>query len=471
MVNVSALLTLTVYGGILLAAGLWSARRATSEDAFLLGDRDLGPWVAGLSYAASSSSAWVLLGYTGFVYAAGPSAFWMAPGIVAGYAAVWLWAGSLLQEMSRAKGHLTLTDFLTETASPRTARLIRLTASVLIAFCFSYYIAGQFQGAGAAIGGLFGGSPTSGILLGALIIVAYTLLGGFLAVSLIDTLQGLLIALVAIILPSTAFFYAGGFEGIGQALATAPDAYTAPFGGRSAFLAVGFVVGLTATGFGALGQPHLVAWIMASRDTKARVRGAAVAIGWGLLIYISMTMVGLTGRAILGAEENPESVFFAVSNAALPGIFAGIIGAATLSAIMSTVDSQLLVAGAAISHDSGMGRLMGGRFVLASRLAIVVVSAIALGLTLLAPASLFERILFAWTALGSAFGPVVVARVLGRRPAGEIILAAMLTGFVTALAFEFVLPQGPGSVWARTVPWMAGLAVLGLREGTDRDRP
>ncbi|MEM7740557.1 MAG: sodium/proline symporter, partial [Pseudomonadota bacterium] len=315
---------------------------------------------------------------------------------------------------------------------------------------------------GAAISGLFGGSATTGIVLGAVIIVAYTLLGGFLAVSIIDTLQGLLIAVVAIILPCTAFFYAGGFDGIGQALATSPAAYTAPFGGRAAFAAIGFVLGLTATGFGALGQPHLIAWIMASRDTKARVRGAAVAISWGLLIYLSMTMVGLMARAILGAEENPESVFFSISNNVLPGAFAGIIGAATLSAIMSTVDSQLLVAGAALSHDSGAGRLLRGRYVLASRVAILVVSAIALGLTLLAPASLFERILFAWTALGSAFGPVVVARVLGQRPVGEIVLGAILAGFITALAFEFVLPSGPGSIWARTVPWLAGFLVLAM---------
>jgi len=470
MNNLPALLTLIGYSAFLVAAGLWASRRAVTSDGFLLGGRDLGPWVAGLAYAASSSSAWVLLGFSGFVYSAGPSAFWMVPGILLGYAAVWLWAGPVLQAASREKGHLTLTGFISETAGPLAARWIKIAASVMIAFAFSYYVASQFQGAGTAFDSLFGTGTTTGILLGAAIIVAYTFMGGFIAVSVIDTCQGVLIGLVAVVLPAAGFFAAGGLEGLSAAVQSAPEAYRDSFGGRAGWVAGGFVVGLFATGFGALGQPHLISWIMAARDRRARVTGAGIAITWGLIVYTGMAVLGLSARALFGADAPPEGVFLRLADNLLPGILAGIIAAAILSAIMSTVDSQLLVAGAAISHDLGLSRLLGGREVLASRLAILFVCGAAVALSLVFPASIFERTLFAWTALGAAFGPVVVARALGLPVTGAGALASLLAGFSAALAFEFWLAAGPGAVWARTLPWLFAFLALGAGNLAEKSR-
>lgn len=462
MNNLPALATLIFYGVVLFGIGFWASRRTQSSEGFLLGGRNLGPWVAGLAYAASSSSAWVLLGFSGFVYAAGPSAVWMVPGILIGYAVVWLWAGPVLQEASREKGHLTLTDFMSESAGPVTARAIQVSASLIIAFAFSYYVASQFQGAGVAFDGLFHIGLTPGILIGAIVILAYTFLGGFVAVSLIDTLQGILMAVVAIVLPAAALIAAGGPGGIVEAVAAMPDSYRDGFGGRMGWIAGGFVFGLFATGFGALGQPHLVSWIMAARDKSARVKGAGIAIGWGLLVYAGMAVLGLSARTILGADAPAEGVFFKLASELLPAIFAGVIAAATLSAIMSTVDSQLLVAGAAISHDLGVGKLFKGRDVLASRLAILLVCVSAVAITLSFPASIFERTLFAWTALGASFGPVVVVRALKLPVLGCGALASILAGFGASIGYEFWLPSGPGAVWARTVPWLLAFAALGI---------
>ena len=460
MENLPALITLITYAIVLLGISIVSSRRAKSETSFLLGDRNLGPWVAGLAYAASSSSAWVLLGFSGFVYSVGPSALWMVPGILLGYAAVWFWAGPVLQASSRQKGHLTLTDFLAEHASPVSARLIRIAASLMIVFCFSYYVASQFQGAGVAFDSIFGTGLSSGILLGAAIILAYTFLGGFLAVSVIDMIQGLLIGIVAIVLPVLAFAHVGGMPGLADALAAAPDSYGRAFGTRAGWIAAGFVTGLFATGFGALGQPHLITWIMASRDRKSRIQGAGIAIGWGAIVYVGMAILGLCARATFGMSALSEGVFFQLAETVLPAAFSGIIVAATLSAIMSTVDSQLLVAGAAISHDLGLGKAMGNRPLLVSRLAIAVVSIAAVIMTLAMPSTIFERTLFAWTALGASFGPTVVARAAKYAPTGEAVLGSILTGFTCSVAFEFVLSSGPGAVWARTVPWVAAICVL-----------
>ncbi len=340
----------------------------------------------------------------------------------------------------------------------------------MIAFCFSYYVAAQFQGAGIAFDGLFGTGLATGVIIGAAVIVAYTFLGGFLAVSLTDTIQGLLIAFVAVLLPTVAYLAAGGIEGIASALADTGPAYVTGFGGRTGWIATGFVVGLTATGFGALGQPHLIAWIMAARDKKARVTGAGIAIGWGALVYSGMAILGLSARAIFGDSAPAEGVFFELADTLLPTVLGGVIAAATLSAIMSTVDSQLLVAGAAVSHDLGLKRAFGGREVLVSRIAILVLSVIAVALTLVLPATIFERTLFAWTALGAAFGPTVIMRALGNSPSGKAVLASVLAGFAASLLFEFVLDAGPGDIWFRTLPWVAGLAAFLLDSGSSTRR-
>lgn len=463
MQNPSALITLVIYSGVLFGIGLWAARRAKSQEDFLLGGRNLGPWVAGLAYAASSSSAWVLLGFSGFVYVAGPSALWMVPGIIAGYAAVWLWSGPLLQSASRQGQQLTLTDFMTQYSSEGSARIIRIVASMLIAICFSFYVAGQFQGAGIAINDLFATGFAPGVLIGAIIILAYVFLGGFMAVSITDTIQGLLMALVAVILPLLAFIEAGGVSGIQTAMNSASEAYGAPFGARTGFAALGFVLGLSATGFGALGQPHLVAWIMATKDRSSRIKGALVAMGWATLVFAGMAVLGLSARAILGGEAAAEGVFFSLADDLLPGVLAGIVAAATLSAIMSTVDSQLLVAGGAVSHDLGLGKALGGREVLVSRLAIIGVCIAAVLLTFLAPSSIFQRILFAWVALGAAFGPVVAARTVGFKLDGPCVLTAMLSGFGLAVAYELGwIGAGPGAMWKTIAPWIGALIAMAL---------
>ncbi|MEN0087912.1 MAG: hypothetical protein AAF737_05700 [Pseudomonadota bacterium] len=214
--------------------------------------------------------------------------------------------------------------------------------------------------------------------------------------------------------------------------------------------------------FGALGQPHLAAWIMASRDAKARRQGAMIAIAWGLMVYAGMALLGLSAHALLPSDVAAEAIFFEAASAVLPAALAGVVAAATLSAIMSTVDSQLLVAGGAVSHDLGLERRFPGQGVLISRLAILLVCGLAVVLTFSLPSSIFERTLFAWTTLGASFGPVVVARALGRAPGGSAVLSSILLGFSIALAFEFLLPIGPGGLWPRTVPWLAAaLPLLG----------
>lgn len=474
------LATLIAYKLVLVLVGVWASRRTRTQSDFFIAGQGLGPWVAGLSYAASTSSAWVLLGFSGFVYATGLSALWMVPGIWGGYVAVWLFFGRRLREETAAKGHVTLTDFASAGAWPSMKPVIAMVAAMLIVFCFVFYIAAQFGAAATAFETQFGLPSTEAVLLGAGVVLLYALLCGFWAVSVTDMLQGFLMALVAILLPAYAVFAAGGPGGIMAALsATVPDGYLDITGNFGPFLLLGFILGVWGVGIGAMGQPHLLARLMAIKDEPSRRRGFAIAMGWAVMVYIGMTLLALSGRALLGSGLNGEALFYQLANDLLPPVLAGIVIAAILSAIMSTVDSILLSASAAVSHDMRLTRLFPGREVLISRLVMAAITAIAIWMTLSLPASIFDRVLFAWAALGAAFGPVVVMRVLNFEPAGWAVLSAMVTGFALTVLFNALgqisgseaggllaglqaLAVLPGDPFERVFPWLPALFLLWL---------
>ena len=455
-------ITLIIYMLVLVGIGIWATRRASSsEEDFLLGGRSLGPVVSGLAYAASTSSAWVLLGFTGFVASVGVAALWMVPGILGGYVVVWLYLGPYLNRVSREEGHLTALDVIAAGANGGIRQGIKIVASAMIVFCFAFYIAAQFQGAGAALSDVFNINLELAVIAGAMVILAYTFLGGFWAVSLTDTLQGLSIAGVAVILPIATLNAAGGFEGVAAGLAQQPEQFTMTFGQYAGWTAAGFVLGVSGIGLGALGQPHLMTWVMAVRDRKARLQGAAVAITWGVLVYAGMSTIALSARALAdpGAALG-ETIVFDAAQAYLPGILPALVYAAILSAIMSTVDSQLLVASAAASHDLGLAKAAPGREVMITRLVIIALCFAAVLLTLYLPATIFGRVLFAWTALGAAFGPIVVARAAGRIPSPMATLIAMIVGFSLAVYFNQFADAGAGSWKERILPWVAGLLIV-----------
>ncbi|WP_270375060.1 sodium/proline symporter [Marinicauda sp. Alg238-R41] len=473
------LATLAAYKLGLIAIGIWAARLNRDESDFFLGGRGLGPWVAGLSYAASTSSAWVLLGFTGFVYTAGVSALWMVPGVWAGYVGVWLWFGPRLREETERRGHVTVTDFMTAGTGAAARSVIAVLAGGLVLFTFVFYIAAQFGAAAVAFESQLDFGHTESVLFGAIVILIYALLGGFWAVSLTDTLQGAVMALVAVILPIGALMAAGGPGGVWQTLsATMPDAYLHPTGGRSLVPFLAFAFGIAAIGLGTLGQPHLMARLMAVKDERARKAGFTIAMSWGVLVFTGMASLALSARALLAPLEDPEAVFYAMATALLPTVLAGIVIAAILSAVMSTVDSLLMAASAAAAHDLRLTRVLPGREVLIGRCVMALICGLAVILTLTVDNTIFDRVLFSWSALGAAFGPVIAARVCKVEPAGGSIIAAIVLGFgLTVIFYSFGqadpatageglrgllvrLAAIPGDPFERIVPWLLPLLLV-----------
>ena len=435
--NAIVIATLIGYKILLLGIGFWASKRVHSEaDYFIAGKGEghgLGAWTAGLSYAASTSSAWVLLGFTGMVFTKGVVALWLVPGIFAGYALTWLVMGPRLNAETAERGHITIVDFIIGDVDAKWRRIIGIVCALMILFCFVFYISSQFQAAGNALTSIFGINLTEAVLLGAAIIVIYCLLGGFWAASITDALQAGVMLLACILVPVMAVIHAGGIGPVISELhGNQPPEYFSWTGGVTGMMGMGVAVGLLGTGLGALGQPQLLNRIMATKDAATRRKGAAITIGWGAVIYSGLTFLAFAARS-LQLDVEGEQLFFKAAEAFLPAVLAGIVIAAVLSAVMSTVDSLLLAAASAVSHDMGLEYNSPEKALLFGRLAMVAVAILAVLLTLYLPQDIFSRVLFSWVALGAAFGPTILTRCLGWRVKGGFVLAAILAGFSIAV--------------------------------------
>lgn len=462
----SVLVTLVVYNAILIGIGLWARSRNRDTTDFFLAGRGLGAWVAAISASASSSSAWTLLGVSGAAYAWGLPALWIFPSTVGGFLLNWIWVAPRLRTLAGREGAVTLSAVVAPPSIGEGRKLLLRVAALIIVFCFTFYIASQFEAAGKAFESVFDLSKRTSILVGAAIVLVYTLLGGFWAVSVTDTLQGLLMALAALILPIVALLAVGGYGGLAAGLAVAGSAGS-PFGAGAASAAF-FVLGLMGIGINYPGQPHVVNRFMALRDDESLRRGRLIAIAWAVLVYAGMLLLGLCARVLLPDLADAEQVLFSVATALLPSVIAGMMLAAVLSAIMSTADSQLLVAASAISYDWNLADRHAEAGLTGTRRTLVAVLVMATLLALVWRADIFSRVLFAWSAAGSAFGPILILRLAGRSLTFAATLAAMLSGFgLTVLISMF--PDAPGDAAERLVPFLVALAIAAA--GSRRAQP
>lgn len=459
------LITLILYQFLLLGIGIWASRRTQSEDDFFLGGRGLGPVVAAISYSSSASSAWTLLGVSGVAYVMGIGALWIVGGTVSGMLVAWYWIAPKLRQRSLDEGLVTLTDLLLGPMTGQPRRLLLGMSSAIIVVSFGFYVAAQFQGAGTTFANTFELSTPVSIGVGAGIILLYTLLGGFWAVSVTDTVQGLLMAATAVLMPVAAWIAVGGWSGFIDGLqATSSASQLSWTAGNSGLAAVGFIIGLLLIGIGTYGQPHLLVRFMALRDYRALKQARLMTIAWYLLVFLGMCILGLCGRILAPGLDDPETLFFVLSESLFSPVVGAILISAVLSAIMSTADSQLLVAASAISHDLGIGR-KSRLGLLVPRLTIVLLVLLAVSIALLLPEKIFSRVLFAWIALGSAFGPLVFAR-LARIPVSDrSATASVALGFLSAVAL-YLAPDTPGDIAERLLPF--SIATLCLIIGSRR---
>ena len=461
MVNESGtavLAALIAYKLLLIVVGLWAKGRTQDTDSFYLGGRNLPPFVAALSASASSSSAWTLMGVSGAAYSWGLSAIWLFPACVGGFLINWYLIAPAIQRISHATGALTVTELILGPAQGAERKRIAGLASFIILISLVTYIASQFQGAGKALHETFDWSAETSIIIGSIVVIFYTLLGGFWAVSLTDTLQGLVMLFTAIVLPLAAVATLGGPTAFVTRLFEHSDPnFLSLTGAWPSAATAGFILGLLGIGLGYPGQPHVVNRFMALQNhPRAIILARRYSITWAVLVYAGMLCLGFAGRILVPELSDQEVVFVALTHMLFPPVVAGIMLAAVLSAIMSTADSQLLVAASSITHDIGYKPIQNS--VHLSRWVIVILSGIATLAALFSPSAIFGRVLFAWSAMGSAFGPLVFARSLGWRVSPNATLIAMTLGFgLSVFAYSFETTRG--TAFERILPWLLALGV------------
>jgi sodium/proline symporter len=331
----AVLVTLVIYNAILIGVGLWARRRNENVEDFFLAGRGLGPWVAAISASASSSSAWTLLGVSGAAYAWGLPALWLFPATVGGFILNWVWVAPRLQRLATEEGAVTLSEVIAPANIGEMRQLILRAAALIIVFCFVFYIASQFEAAGKAFESVFGLSKQTSILVGAGIVLVYTMLGGFWAVSITDTIQGLLMVVAAIVLPAAALIAVGGFGPLTGGLAELGN-MGSPIanGALGGFTSLFFVLGLFGIGIGYPGQPHVVNRFMALKDDKSLSQGRIIALTWAVLVYSGMLLLGLSARLVFADLGDSEQVLFRAAGVLLPPVIAGVMLALELRDVM-----------------------------------------------------------------------------------------------------------------------------------------
>jgi sodium/proline symporter len=435
-----------LYLAVMLVVGIASVRYMRSLDDFVLGGRRLGPWVAAISERASGESAWFLLGLPGAAYALGFAEFWSVIGIGFGILASWSLIAVGLRRATGAQGSITIPDFLAASFAGN-GHVIRAVATVVILVFYTSYVGAQFVGAGKILHATFGLDPQTGMLVGAAVVLAYTVLGGFLAVAWTDLVQGLLMAVVALVLPVLAVIQLGGPGAAGEALAGRGADFLAIDGGQTgrAFL-FGVAVGGLAWGLGYSGQPHLLTRYMAIRRPEDLKRGTLIAMSWVLVAYWGAAFIGILGSVVLGPDlADPEQVMPLLARALVPAWLAGIMISGAVAAMMSTADSQLLVATSSLIEDVWVRMIRGGRrpsnpstLVLGGRICATIITGVALVLAWRGSGFIDQIVSYAWAGLGSSFGPVIVLVLWWPRTSRAGALAGMLTGLVSTLLWRNV---------------------------------
>lgn len=431
-----------VYLVALMGIGLYSSRTAGEDiDEFFLGGRRLGALVVALSAVVSGRSSWLILGVTGAAFHTGLPAVWVLPGYITAELFMFVVVAPRLRRYTERRDCLTLPDFFEARFGDTTQRL-RLLSVALILIFFTAYIGAQLTAGTKTFQAVFGLPPLESTVLVTVIVALYTITGGFLAVSLTDAVQAILMLVGLVVMPIMATYELGGPAALLQQL----GALSTP---RADLLALGTLAGVLkglAIGTGSFGQPHILTRYMAIDDAEKLRASALVGTVWNVLMGWGAIGIGLVGRAIYrDASALPlgdvETLFVRMAVDTLPAVVAGLLVSAVVAAIQSTVDSQLLVAASGAARDVYQRMTVRGReagpeeLVWVSRGCVLAILAIAFGIGILASQtddpvfrSVFRFVLQAWYGLGCAFGPLVLLGLVWRGVSAQGALAGMLVG-------------------------------------------
>ncbi len=428
---------------VVLVVGFATVRMTRTLDDFLIGGRKLGPWVVAISERASGESAWLVIGLPGLAWASGFSALWPAIGCTFGILFAWVFVAKRLRVYSERLGAITLPDFF-EAMLGDNSKIIRVVSTLIILIFFTMYVAAQLIGAGKVLNASFGISHAWGMIIGGVIIIFYTVMGGFFAVAWTDLFQGLLMVATMVILPLVALIEIGGPAALFDKLHAVNPSLLAVSEGKSGWAMWSVIIGGLAIGLGYMGQPHLVVRFMAIRKSRELKKGSLIAIVWAVLAFWGAVLVGVFGLAIFsqGTITDPEQIMPQMVRTLLPAWLAGIFISGAIAAMMSTADSQLLVSTSAVAEDIYHRMIKKDAsqrsLVWLSRIATIVIGLIAYTLAFTAEDTVYRFVLYAWAGLAASFGPGLLLTLWWKRVTKWGVLAGMVSGTVVVIFWKSV---------------------------------
>jgi solute:Na+ symporter, SSS family len=434
------IISLSAYFMLMIGIGIYAWRKSTGNSGeYLLAGRQMGPAVTALAAGASDMSGWLLMGLPGAIYLSGLAEAWIAIGLFIGALLNWIIVAPRLREQTERIGNaLTIPEFLGNRFNDK-RHVLRLLASLITVVFFALYSASGLVAGGKLFQSAFGAAYQTGLWVTVVVVVAYVVLGGFLAVSLTDFVQGTIMAIALLMVPILAAVNLPDGITTQAILEGINPNMTSLFAGTT----IMGIISTAAWGLGYFGQPHIIVRFMAIRSVKEIPVARNICMVWMAITLCGAVAVGMIGRAYVEstgfAITDPETIFIKLAADLFPPLITGFLLAAILAAVMSTISAQLLVTGSSLTED--FYRLFVRRnasekeLVTVGRLSVIAVAMVAMALAQNPESSVLGLVSNAWAGFGAAFGPVIVLALTWQRMTLAGALAGMITGAVVVVAW------------------------------------
>jgi len=465
-----ALLGFIFYLVVILVVGFITYSINKSHKDFFIAGRKLNPWVVAFSERASGESAWLLLGLPGAAFASGLLEFWTALGCVSGIIFYWFFIAKALRVETEKLGAITLPTFLAGRFD-KGQSAIRVLATFIIIFFFIFYLSAQFNGAGKILNVTFGLEQSTGMIIGALVIIFYTMMGGFFAVAWTDMVQGIIMIGTLVVLPLVGLAELKeihqGASPLAELTAREGHQLLSWTGGKSGWGAAALIISGLSWALGYMGQPHLLTRFMAIKHAAQIKVSRRIAIAWVIPAFSGALIMGIVGAGLYeqGMFDDIEKLMPHLANELLPAWLAGIFVSGAIAAMMSTADSQLLVISSSIIEDlfhRTLGMDVGDRALLkGSRWITIAVGLIGFVIALTSDKLIFSMVSYAWAGLGSSFGPLILLMLTWKKVSWQGTIAGLLTGFVTTVVWS-ELSMLDAVISVRFVSWVVAFLAVWL---------
>lgn len=474
MAKMETLVTFGIYLIFLMGVGVYFYKKTTSSEDYIIGGRGLGSWVTALSAQASDMSGWLLMGLPGAVYLSGMSQIWVILGLALGTYLNWRFVAAKLRVQTEETDTMTIPNFLSKKLGDEKG-YIRIFSAMVILFFFTIYSASGLVAAGKLFESILGIDYKIAVLIGGFTIIFYTFMGGYLACCWTDFFQGGIMFFAIIVVPTVAYFHGGGIDGIEIAMQTRNISLRIFNGGGTAEILA--MISSIAWGLGYFGQPHILIRFMSVKSIKELVKARRIAMIWVVISLIGAIAVGITGIAVFTSVSelngDSEKIFIYLIAKLFNPWVGGVLLAAILSAIMSTIDSQLLVSSSTLTEDfyryikkdaSEKEKIWTGR------IGIIIISVVAYTLALNPSAKVLSMVAYAWAGFGGVFGPAVLMTLYSRKLHWKSVFTGMIAGTITIILWkhlgygEYLYEIIPAFIFNGAVIYIAEKSFFGITE-------